>query len=976
MKPKFEKLAGKGYILVFLGVLIFGGGGATALFLGGFGGGTTSGLRDGLVGYWKLDGNPNDATVYNNHGTVNGDDGGVVLGESGTFTSRADAGWKKIEFANPYTTPVVVGTNNTHNGENALVFESRNVTNTSAEMRLCESEGSTTGCDTHESETAGYMVIDADDADSVAGIEAGTFDIDGEMDTTSTTVSFGETFGTAPKVMTTVNTVNGTAPVEGQTHSVTTTDFVGAICQQNATDSCDDTHPTETVGWVAVEPGNEPFNEQSEAAQTGDSVSHSEWTSQTFSSAFSEPPVMIVETQTNDGGQDALVDETRNITTTDAEVRYCEMESGDTCDTHTTENVGWLAVEHGVLTTGDMPAHPTIDRQHNKNGAYVFDGVNDYIEGANNGNLTDWPDGTTVSVWVKSDTADWNDSGMLVSKRQSFILHPDSGSKTIRFYRSSGGSWDSVAYTSSADLTQWNHYVGTYDNSNLKLYENGELKKSKSVTSTIDSDTGNVFFGRDDGLSRYLDGRLDGIRLYNRALSSDEISKLYDSYHPEVRVATTQKNLASHWKMDGNGNDATPYSNHGTVNGATATTDRYGQSSSALDFDGTDDDITGTDQPNVQTSPNLFTASGYINSDDQETRFITPQSTGRDQWIGYDAANERLEVTVAESANTNVRRRYSTTGSVPLNSWTHWSVVINDTTIKIYINGELDQEYNESISIAGWENEWRIGQRGNDTYWLLGKLDDVRVHGRELSPSEIRDLHDSYQSNVHVSDLQKGLKNNWSLNGDVKDKTPYAGHGTVNGPILATDRHGRADSAYDFDGTDDYIALDNLFDTSGALPEFTVTAWVKIPSGGGDWAVLDYDRSEYFTFAPGNDGSAGGVGDIVGCHTTDSGGSTHDFGGNEVVRDGSWHFAACVYDGTDKIIYVDGTEDARASNPHSGAAIGTGTTRYGFIGDGSEASSFDGSRNGIYFEGQIGNVRFYDRALSSTEIETLSQIYH
>lgn len=620
---------------------------------------------------------------------------------------------------------------------------------------------------------------------------------------------------------------------------------------------------------------------------------------------------------------------------------------------------------HGTI----YGAISTIDRHGQANSAYDFDGTDDYIEGVNN-NLTDWPDGITVSVWVKSDTANWNDTGMLVSKRSSFILHPNSGSKTIRFYRSNGGAWSSVAYTSSVDLTQWNHYVGTYDNSTLKLYENGELKNSKSVTGTIDSDTGNVFFGRDDGLSRYLDGQLDDIRIYDRALSSNDISKLYDSYDPGVQIASTQKDLVSHWKMDGNANDATPHSNHGTVNGATSTTDRYGRADSAYDFDGTDDDIRGASQPDVQTSPNLFTVSGYINPGNQYTRFITPQSTGIDQWIGYDATNERLEVTVAESADTNLRQRYSTTGSVPLNTWTHWAIVINGTTIKIYINGELDQEYNESISIAGWNNEWRIGQRGNGTYWLLGKLDDIRVYGRELSLSEIRNLYDSYNPTVNVSELQKGLKNNWSFNGDAKDKTPYAGHGTVSGALLTTDRHGRVESAYNFDGTDDYIALDNFFDTAGALPEFTVSAWVKVNSGEGGWSVLGYDRSEYFTAAI--ESST----DKVEFNTTDSANSTHDMNGNNIVSDGTWHHVVWQYDGTDKIIYVDGAEDARAANPHSGASIGTGVTRYGIIGDGSEASSFDGSRNGIHYNGLIGNVRFYDRTLSSTEIETLFQIYH
>jgi hypothetical protein len=67
---------------------------------------------------------------------------------------------------------------------------------------------------------------------------------------------------------------------------------------------------------------------------------------------------------------------------------------------------------------------------------------------------------------------------------------------------------------------------------------------------------------------------------------------------------------------------------------------------------------------------------------------------------------------------------------------------------------------------------------------------------------------------------------------------------------------------------------------------------------------------------------------------------------------------------------VDGTLDATKSNPHSGAALGSGTTRYGFLGDGSEASSFDGSRNGFYYEGVIDEVRIWNVARTASEINS------
>ena len=78
---------------------------------------------------------------------------------------------------------------------------------------------------------------------------------------------------------------------------------------------------------------------------------------------------------------------------------------------------------------------------------------------------------------------------------------------------------------------------------------------------------------------------------------------------------------------------------------------------------------------------------------------------------------------------------------------------------------------------------------------------------------------------------------------------------------------------------------------------------------------------------------------------------------------------SAVFDGNNKILYVDGQVDSVKENPHRGSAIGTGQIRYGFIGDGSEAGTFDGKRNRKYYDGLIDEVRLYSRALSAEEIK-------
>ncbi len=166
-----------------------------------------------------------------------------------------------------------------------------------------------------------------------------------------------------------------------------------------------------------------------------------------------------------------------------------------------------------------------------------------------------------------------------------------------------------------------------------------------------------------------------------------------------------------------------------------------GEGSHVLKFDGIDDWIDNISRPLVGINPNVFTITGIINPKNHTSRFITPNSAGIDQWIGYVGSSQRLQVKIAESADTNERSRYSTTGSVPIDTWTHFAVAINNRNIKIYINGILNNEFDESINIANWSGNWRIGQRGNSSYWYEGEIADLRIYSRAMTAQEVKSIY-------------------------------------------------------------------------------------------------------------------------------------------------------------------------------------------------------------------------------------------
>ena len=100
-------------------------------------------------------------------------------------------------------------------------------------------------------------------------------------------------------------------------------------------------------------------------------------------------------------------------------------------------------------------------------------------------------------------------------------------------------------------------------------------------------------------------------------------------------------------------------------------------------------------------------------------------------------------------------------------------------------------------------------------------------------------------------------------------------------------------------------------------------------------------------------------------------------------EDGKWHHICGWYKSSstavDKKIFVNGEDiEATNNNSHSGRNLGTTETRYGYIGWGSEAETFDGNdyndhHQNDFMIGKIDEVRIYSRALNDQEISALGK---
>lgn len=181
----------------------------------------------------------------------------------------------------------------------------------------------------------------------------------------------------------------------------------------------------------------------------------------------------------------------------------------------------------------------TEDRFGNADAAYDFDGVDDFIEIINSGSLIS--SSGSVSSWIRVSDSMANDQQLIFGQYQGtpqLVINTGNNLKASIGWPSQEGIPVNAISTSSIINMQWINIVGTYSNNELRIYFNGQLESSISTTLNqvgCNSDlfniggfnATNVICGGAIGVSQVLDGSLDDIGIWNRALTAEEVQQLY-----------------------------------------------------------------------------------------------------------------------------------------------------------------------------------------------------------------------------------------------------------------------------------------------------------------------------------------------------------------------------------------------------------------------------------------------------------------
>ncbi|MGB5419659.1 LamG-like jellyroll fold domain-containing protein, partial [Algibacter sp.] len=148
-----------------------------------------------------------------------------------------------------------------------------------------------------------------------------------------------------------------------------------------------------------------------------------------------------------------------------------------------------------------------------------FDGRNDYME--DTAVMDGWSE-ATLMAWIKIDPTASGDQ--VVFGQNSFYIQLNSD-KTI----SAKANGNTVSNSTALNTNQWTHITASYSNtnSNLKLFINGQEISSTTVSGALPSDSSSLTLGRKPNTnSNYFKGYIDEIRVFFKALSTNELQKM------------------------------------------------------------------------------------------------------------------------------------------------------------------------------------------------------------------------------------------------------------------------------------------------------------------------------------------------------------------------------------------------------------------------------------------------------------------
>lgn len=502
-----------------------------------------------------------------------------------------------------------------------------------------------------------------------------------------------------------------------------------------------------------------------------------------------------------------------------------------------------------------------------------FDGTDDYVSMSANPFTTD---DFTISIWVNPTLVNpggyqgffGRESGGGSWTHRPPVMWVGPADGVLHYMVTDTGGTGYYDYLEDFFTTtgEWVHITWVKSGTNMYFYRNGTLMYTRTGPTSIYRSGTDMWLGRIDN---YFAGKLDDVRVYNRALYPGQIVDLAAGRNPAI-----------YWK----GTNSTGFENAGNWSGSYVP-DPYSRI---------------VIQPRT-TQPVMTGSLRYAGLVISTGAILKTNGTG---------------ITLIESG---VFHNYGTLAIKGTETLTSLTNDPNKGTILVYGTGSYSSLPTGTAYYNLTLNDGLVG------YWKLDETSGTRA------------------------DDSSGWGNSGAL---------------LNGPTISTTvptLNFSNPRSLNFDGVNDYVNMGNNNSLDrGSLP-FSIAAWFKVDTAGGvgEWRpIIDKGSSNAIQ----NYGLWTSANPFVNKIDFISGnGDWGDTVSLTTILPDTWYHAAGTWDGTTKRLYVNGVLE-KSSTP--------GSTEKPV----SSPSTFKigGARDSAYLDGNVDDVRVYNRVLKPFEIAVLA----
>jgi hypothetical protein len=563
---------------------------------------------------------------------------------------------------------------------------------------------------------------------------------------------------------------------------------------------------------------------------------------------------------------------------------------------------------HTITANGNVTQNTFSPYRHGGYSTY-FDGSGDQIDTPTDASLTVGTGQFTIECWfqVHQDTQQTifsllNGTSNVVNV---FYWPTDNNIGVVAPSISTYGSSNS----NTVDLHKWHHLSLVRNATTMFLYVDGSLMWSTSHTDNINSNRVRIAANQ---YGNYLLGYVSDLRF----VIGTAITPASGGPDDRLTAVTNTELLTCHlpYIADGSTN------NHSlTAYGSTKTEplspyDHSGYTSGSnggsMYFDGSGDWLSVSDGSWITLGSSDFTiecwAYNSVTSGSRQDLFGQGNSSGQASSIStelYINSNR----TVGGGVYIGAQGYLTSTATIPVNTWTHIALARDGTTLRLYINGvQSATAYVGTATVTNQSTDFSIGRVGEyNGLYFNGNISDFRfVKGTCEYPSgttfppPTAPLTAITNTSLLLNGTDAGIIDKSqsvktiTLNGDTKSSTTQTKYLTT--------------SMY-FDGTGDYLQMDDQNVGNFGTLDFTAEGWIYLLDNSALYTVVD-GRPSALTSASGWSVAVSTSGQLY----IYSGGFLIT-GASSAVTANNWHHWAYTRENGTHKLFLNGTQTGSSS---------------------------------------------------------------